>query len=123
MVVDSSSSIRQMVDFTLKAAGYNVIQAVDGVDAIAQTKLPVNSGKNIINMFFVAQTMPRMDGLTFVRQVRAMPAYRTTPIIVLTTSQPTDSVKKTFMAAGANGFIVKPFLPSVLVTVAQKLIG
>jgi two-component system chemotaxis response regulator CheY len=118
MVVDDSSSIRQMLAFHLQNAGYEVIQAVDGQEAVEKLKLSTNSG---INLFIVDKIMPRMDGLTLVRQLRSNLTYKKTPILVMD-SLFTDADKAAARAAGATGFIVKPFDPLKIVEISKILI-
>ncbi len=116
MTADDSASMRQMISFTLKGAGYNVVEAVDGKDALA--KLSSTS----INMLISDVNMPNMNGPELVRQVRANPAYRFIPIIMLTTES-TDSKKQEGKSAGATGWIVKPFKPEQLLAVVKKVLG
>lgn len=114
--VDDSASIRQMVAFTLKQAGYEVIEAVDGKDALAKVK-----GKKI-NMVVTDLNMPNLDGIGLIKELRANPAFKFVPIVMLTTESQ-DSTKQAGKAAGATGWIVKPFKPEQLTTVVKKLIG
>ncbi len=109
LTVDDSASIRQMVSFTLKSAGYEVVEAVDGMDGLEKAK-----GKSF-NLVLTDQNMPRMDGLSLIKSLRGMPGYRTVPILMLTTES-SDTMKSQGRAAGATGWLVKPFDP-------QKLIG
>jgi len=115
MTADDSSSIRQMVSFTLKQAGYNVVEAVDGSDALGKLK------NNPIHMLISDLNMPKMDGLELIRQVRAMPEYKFIPIIMLTTESQAD-MKQKGKAAGATGWIVKPFKPDQLLSVIKKVL-
>jgi two-component system chemotaxis response regulator CheY len=114
MTVDDSSSIRQMVSFTLKKEGYEVIQAVDGNDALEKLKSAQ------VNMVITDLNMPNLDGIGLIKKVRAIPAYKFIPIIMLTTESQ-DSKKGEGKAAGATGWIVKPFKPEQLVTVVKKV--
>ncbi|MBK1722870.1 response regulator [Thiocystis violacea] len=116
LTVDDSPSIRQMVSFTLKDAGYSVSEAVDGQDGLDKAR----SGS--FNLIFTDQNMPRMDGLTLIKQLRAMPQYKTTPILMLTTES-SDAMKSQGRAAGATGWLVKPFDPQKLMDVVRKVIG
>ena len=102
MTVDDSSSIRQMVNFTLNEAGYSVIEAVDGQDAL--NKL---SGASV-NMIITDLNMPNMDGITLIKNVRANAATKFLPIVMLTTESQADK-KMQGKAAGATGWIVKTF--------------
>ncbi len=114
--VDDSGSIRQMVSFTLKSAGYNVIEAVDGQDGLDKAK------QKTVDLVLTDQNMPRMDGLTLIKSLRGMPAYRSVPILMLTTESG-DAMKMQGKAAGATGWIVKPFDPQKLLEVVKKVIG
>ncbi|MDO8413892.1 MAG: response regulator [Gallionellaceae bacterium] len=114
--VDDSGSIRQMVTFTLKGAGYEVIEAVDGQDALEKAKL------NTVDVVLTDQNMPRMDGLTLIKNLRAMPAYSTVPILMLTTESG-EAMKKQGKLVGATGWLVKPFGPQKLLEVMKKVAG
>lgn len=114
--VDDSGSIRQMVPFTLKSAGYTVIEAVDGQDGLDKAK------QKTVDLVLTDQNMPRMDGLTLIKSLRAMPSYRSVPILMLTTESG-DAMKAQGKAAGATGWIVKPFDPQKLLEVVKKVIG
>ena len=114
--VDDSSSIRQMVAFTLKGAGYEVIEAVDGQDGLDKAKAKT------VDMVLTDQNMPRMDGLTLVKNLRAMPNYKSVPILMLTTESG-DAMKAQGKEAGATGWLVKPFDPAKLLEVTKKVIG
>jgi two-component system chemotaxis response regulator CheY len=116
MTVDDSASLRQMVSFTLKGAGYDVIEAVDGVDALQ--KLDDTS----VNMLIADINMPNMEGIELVRRVRENPAYKFIPIVLLTADS-TDSKKQEGRTAGATGWIVKPFKPEQLLAVVKKVLG
>ncbi|MEI7456827.1 MAG: response regulator [Nitrosomonadales bacterium] len=114
--VDDSGSIRQMVSFTLKSAGYTVIEAVDGQDGLDKAK------QKTVDLVLTDQNMPRMDGLTLIKSLRAMPSYRNVPILMLTTESG-DAMKSQGKSAGATGWIVKPFDPQKLLEVVKKVIG
>jgi two-component system chemotaxis response regulator CheY len=114
MTVDDSASLRQMVAFTLERAGFEVIQARDGRDALAKLQ-----GRDV-NLFLADLNMPVMDGIELTRQLRAMPQYRFVPIVVLTTESQADR-KQQGKAAGATGWIVKPFDPEKLLAVVSKV--
>ena len=116
LTVDDSASIRQMVSFTLKSAGYEVIEAVDGQDGLDKAKAKT------VNLVLTDQNMPRMDGLTLIRNLRATPQYKSTPILMLTTES-SDAMKSQGRAAGATGWLVKPFDPQKLIEVVRKVIG
>lgn len=114
--VDDSSSVRQMVSLTLKGAGYEVVEAVDGADALNKFK----SGQ--VDMVITDLNMPNMDGIELIRGLRALPSYKFIPIIMLTTeSQATR--KQEGKDAGATGWIVKPFKPEQLLGVVKKVLG
>lgn len=116
LAVDDSGSLRQMVVFSLKAAGYQVTEAVDGVDALAK------ANAQIFDLVLTDQNMPNMDGLTLIRALRGLPAYARVPILMLTTEF-SDDMKSKGKAAGANGWLVKPFDPQRLTEVVKKVIG
>ena len=116
MTADDSASIRQMVSFTLGQAGYEIIEAKDGQDAIDK----LNS--NRVDMLLTDLNMPRMDGIELIRQARANPKYKFTPIVMLTTESQ-DSKKQEGKQAGATGWIVKPFKPEQLLAVIKKVLG
>ncbi|TLS19515.1 MAG: response regulator [Betaproteobacteria bacterium] len=116
LAVDDSASIRQMVSFTLKSAGYDVVEAVDGMDGLEKAKA------RAINLVLTDQNMPRMDGLTLIRTLRGLPQYKATPILMLTTES-SEAMKTQGRAAGATGWLVKPFDPQKLVEVVKKVIG
>jgi two-component system chemotaxis response regulator CheY len=117
LTVDDSASIRQMIGFTLKNAGYNVIEASDGNAGLTQVK----SGK-AIDLILTDQNMPGMDGLTMIKAVRGLPQFTRTPILMLTTES-SDAMKQQGRAAGATGWLVKPFDPQKLLEVVAKVIG
>lgn len=116
LTVDDSASIRQMVSFTLKSAGYEVTEAVDGQDGLDKAKAKP------YNLILSDQNMPRMDGLALIKSLRALPQYKMTPILMLTTESG-DAMKSAGKAAGATGWLVKPFDPQKLVEVVKKVIG
>lgn len=115
LTVDDSASIRQMVAFALKSQGYEVAEAVDGQDGLAKARAKQ------FNLILTDQNMPRMDGLTMVKSLRALPNYRTTPILILTTES-SDQMKAQGKAAGATGWLVKPFDPAKLLEVVRKVL-
>jgi two-component system, chemotaxis family, chemotaxis protein CheY len=115
MTVDDSASVRQMVAFTLKEAGYEVVEAIDGKDAL--TKLQANP----VHMVITDLNMPNLDGIGLIKGVRANAAYKFIPIIMLTTESQ-DTKKQEGKTAGATGWIVKPFKPEQLITVIKKVL-
>lgn len=114
LVVDDSSTMRQMVNFSLAAAGYGVVEAADGVQALAK------AGSQKIDAVITDLNMPNMDGLQLARQLRASPTHRFTPIVLLTTESRPEK-KMEAKAAGVTGWIVKPFLPEQLLTVIKRV--
>jgi len=102
LAVDDSASMRQMVSFTLKGAGYNVIEAADGQEALEKARAQP------IDLVLTDQNMPRMDGITLVKQLRAIHAFSSTPMLILTTES-SDEMKAKGRAAGATGWLVTPF--------------
>lgn len=115
LTVDDSASIRQMVSFTLHQAGHTVIEAVDGVDALAKLQL------HPADLIVTDLNMPNMDGIELIRRIRALPTGKFVPIVLLTTES--QAAKKTeARTAGATGWIVKPFTPAQLVAVLAKLL-
>ncbi|MBT0662675.1 response regulator [Geobacter pelophilus] len=116
MTVDDSASVRQMVSFTLKQNGYDVVEAVDGKDGLqklASTK---------VDMIITDLNMPNLDGIGLIKGARALPACKFIPIVMLTTESQ-DSKKAEGKAAGATGWIVKPFKPEQLISVVKKVLG
>ena len=116
LAVDDSASMRQMVSFTLKGAGYEVVEAVDGVDALAVAK-----GRSF-NLVVTDVNMPNMDGITLIGELRKLPSYKFTPLLMLTTESGMEK-KQQGKAAGATGWIVKPFNPEQLLATVKKVLG
>lgn len=116
LAVDDSRSILQMVSFTLKGAGYQVTEAVDG-----QAALDLASSAQF-SLVITDLNMPRMDGITLTQKLRAHPKYKFTPILMLTT-EAGDAFKTRGKAAGATGWLVKPFDPQKLLGVVKKVLG
>ncbi len=115
LAVDDSASMRQMVGFTLKNAGFDVTEAKDGSEALAIAK------EQEFDAVISDVNMPIMDGITLIRELRQLPAYKFTPLLMLTTESGTDK-KSEGKAAGATGWIVKPFNPDQLLAVMKKVI-
>jgi two-component system chemotaxis response regulator CheY len=115
LTVDDSASVRQMVKFTLVDAGYTVIEAVDGRDALTKLTSPVNLVITDLNM-------PNLDGIGLIKRLRANPACKGIPIIMLTTESQ-DARKQEGKAAGATGWIVKPFATQQLLAVVKRVLG
>ena len=116
MTVDDSASVRQMVAFTLKGAGYEVMEAVDGKDALSKVKA------SPVKMVITDLNMPNMDGIELIRHLRSDAAFKFVPIVLLTTESQA-SKKQEGKAAGATGWIVKPFKPEQLLKVVKKVLG
>jgi two-component system chemotaxis response regulator CheY len=116
ITVDDSASVRQMVSFTLKGAGYGVVEAGDGKEALA--KLTGNK----VDMVITDLNMPNMNGIELIKALRANPLYKFVPIVLLTTESQ-DAKKQEGRAAGATGWIVKPFKPDQLLSVVKKVLG
>jgi two-component system chemotaxis response regulator CheY len=114
LVVDDSASLRQVVGIALKGAGYDVVEGVDGKDAL--TKL---DGRKV-NLIISDVNMPNMDGITFVKAVKQHPNYKFTPIIMLTTESQ-EAKKAEGQAAGAKAWVVKPFRPEQMLAAVSKL--
>ncbi|MFH6600234.1 response regulator [Ectopseudomonas khazarica] len=115
LIVDDSASIRQVVGMTLKNAGYDIIEGVDGKDAL--TKL---DGRKV-HLIISDVNMPNMDGITFLKNVKTLASYKFTPVIMLTT-EAGDDKKSEGQAAGAKAWVVKPFQPAQMLTAVSKLI-
>jgi len=115
LIVDDSTSMRQMVSFTMKEAGFEVIEGCNGQEALTRVQ-----GK-AVNLVITDLNMPVMDGMTLIRQLRAKPEYKFTPILMLTTESQ-DTKKQEGKAAGATGWIVKPFNPEQLLQVVAKVV-
>lgn len=115
LAVDDSASMRQMVSFTLKGAGHEVIEAVDGVDALAKVK-----GQKI-DLVISDVNMPNMDGITLIAELRKIAAFKFIPMLMLTTESTGDK-KQQGKAAGATGWIVKPFNPDQLLATINKVL-
>ena len=116
LTVDDSRTMREMVAFTLRGAGFEVVEAPDGQQALAAL------ASHKVDLIIADLNMPVMDGLTLIRKVRAAGPHRTVPILMLTT-EADDAKKQEGRAAGATGWIVKPFNPEKLVQVVKKVIG
>lgn len=116
LAVDDSASMRQMVSFTLKSAGFDVVEACNGQEA-----LDVAQGKQY-DLVISDVNMPIMDGITLIRNLRALPDYKFTPLLMLTTEASGDK-KKEGREAGATGWIVKPFNPNQLLATVKKVLG
>jgi two-component system chemotaxis response regulator CheY len=115
LVVDDSASLRQVVRIALSGAGYDVIEAQDGKDALSKL-----DGRKI-HLVVSDVNMPVMDGITFVKEMKALANYRFTPVIMLTT-ETQEGKKLEGQAAGAKAWVVKPFKPEQMLAAVAKLI-
>lgn len=115
MIVDDSVSLRQVVRIALRGAGFDVMEAGDGQEALEQL-----DGKKI-HLVISDVNMPRMDGIAFVKAIKQIPAYRFTPVLMLTTESGAESKSKG-QAAGAKAWMLKPFQPAQIVSVVSRLI-
>jgi two-component system chemotaxis response regulator CheY len=115
LIVDDSASLRQVVTIALKGAGYTVIEACDGTDALKKIK-----GQKI-NLVISDVNMPNMDGITFVKEMKKLPEFKFTPVIMLTT-EGQEAKKQEGQAAGAKAWMVKPFQPPQMLAAVAKLI-
>jgi len=115
LVVDDSSSMRQVVSMALKSSGYDVIEACDGKDAL--TKL---AGQRV-HLVISDVNMPNMDGITFVKEMKKNPAYKFVPVIMLTT-EGSEEKKKAAQEAGAKAWVVKPFQPQQMLTAVSRIL-
>ena len=116
LAVDDSASMREMVSFTLRDAGFEVVEAADGDEALAAAR------DAQFELVLADVNMPRMDGISLIRELRALPTYRYTPLLMLTTEAGADK-KSEGKAAGATGWIVKPFNPEQLVGTIRRVLG
>lgn len=116
LAVDDSASMRQMVSFTLKGAGYEVTEAADGLEALTIAK------DKDVSLVLTDVNMPRMDGITLIKELRKLPSYRFTPMLMLTTESGSDK-KAEGKSAGATGWIVKPFNPDQLLATIKKVLN
>ena len=115
MIVDDSASLRQVVCIALRNAGYEVIEGCDGKDALAKLK-----GQKV-HLVISDVNMPNMDGITFVKNLKQMPDYKFTPVIMLTTESQEEK-KLAGQAAGAKAWVVKPFQPAQMLAAVAKLV-
>ncbi|AEG02334.1 MULTISPECIES: response regulator [Methylomonas] len=115
LIVDDSASVRQVVKIALTGAGYDVIEGVDGKDALSKL-----TGQKV-HLIISDVNMPNMDGITFVKEVKQLAAYKFTPVIMLTTESQ-EGKKQEGQAAGAKAWVVKPFQPAQMLAAVSKLI-
>ena len=116
LAVDDSASMRQMITFTLKSAGFDVVEASDGVEGVNQAR------QHKCDLVLSDVNMPNMDGIAMTRELRTLPDYKYTPILMLTTESDLDK-KTEGKNAGATGWIVKPFKPDQLLNTIKKVLG
>ncbi len=116
LVVDDSPSMRQMVHFTLKSAGHDIVEAANGKEALdlAQSRK--------VDLMLTDVNMPNMDGITLIRELRKLPDYKHAPLLFLTAESGGDK-KRQGKAAGATGWILKPFNPEQLLATIKKVLG
>ena len=115
MIVDDSASLRQVVNMALKGAGYDTIEACDGKDALSK----LNGNK--VHLIISDVNMPNMDGISFVKELKKIPEYKFTPVIMLTTESQ-EGKKSEGQAAGAKAWVVKPFQPEQMLAAVSKLV-
>ncbi len=115
MIVDDSASLRQVVGIALRGAGYEIVEACDGKDALAKL-----DGRKF-HLIISDVNMPNMDGISFVLALKQQPAYRYTPVIMLTTESG-DARKQQGQAAGVKAWVVKPFQPAQMLAAVAKLV-
>ena len=115
LIVDDSASLRQVVAIVLKNAGYDVLEASDGKDALAKI------GTRKVHLVISDVNMPNMDGITLVKQLKALPDYKFTPVIMLTTES-SDAKMQEGRAAGAKAWVQKPFKPDAMLTAVSRLV-
>ena len=116
MTVDDSVSVRMMVSFSLNEAGFEVVEAVNGIDALSKLD------EHDVSMVLADVNMHEMDGFDFLNKVRAHPKHKFIPVIMLTTESD-EAMKEKGKQAGATGWIVKPFKPEQLIKLVQKVLG
>lgn len=115
LVVDDSASLRQVVSIALKGAGYDVVEACDGKDALGKL-----DGRKV-HLVISDVNMPNIDGITFVKEMKKLPSYKFTPVVMLTTENQ-EAKKAEGQAAGAKAWMVKPFAPAQMLNAVSKLI-
>jgi len=115
MIVDDSASLRQVVGISLRSAGYDVLEGADGADALKKL-----TGQKV-HLIISDVNMPNMDGISLVKEIKKLPAYKFTPIVMLTTES-ANAKKTEGQAAGAKAWMLKPFNPPQLLAVVQKLV-
>jgi two-component system, chemotaxis family, chemotaxis protein CheY len=116
LTVDDSTSMRQLVRATLQGAGYKLVQAANGVEALAYAKTHEPP-----QLVLTDVNMPEMDGITLVQALRALPSYKHIPILMLTTESGAD-IRRRAKESGATGWLVKPFSPQELLATVKRVI-
>lgn len=116
LAVDDSASMRQMIGATLRSAGYQVVEARDGEEALDYAR------KHRVDLVLADVNMPGIDGITLVAQLRTLPAYHLTPLLLLTTESSPER-KQQGKQAGATGWMVKPFHPTQLLATLERVLG
>ena len=115
LIIDDSISMRKMIAFTLEESGFTTAESVNGADALEHI---ANSRFDLI---LADVNMPKLDGISFVRAARAVPAYKFTPILILTTETAAEKMKEA-RQAGATGWLVKPFEPGRLLDAVRRVL-
>ena len=115
LVVDDSNSIRDMVSFTLKSAGYQTVEAVDGQDGLNKAKV------GSFDLVISDVNMPNMDGISLCGELRKLPNFKFIPILMLTTESSTD-MKMRGKSVGVTGWLVKPFNPEKLLATIKRVV-
>jgi len=115
LTVDDASTIRKMIAFTLKPTGHTIVEAQDGVDALTQLQ------RHRVDLVITDVNMPNMNGIELTRQIRLLPAYRSVPVLLLTTESDPEK-KNQGRAAGATGWLTKPFQPDQLLSVINRVL-
>lgn len=115
LIVDDSASLRQVVNIALTSAGYEVVEACDGKDALSKL-----DGRKV-HLVISDVNMPNLDGISLVKEIKKLPLYKFTPVIMLTTDS-SDGRKQEGQAAGAKAWVVKPFQPAQMLTAVSRLI-
>ena len=116
LAVDDSASMKEMVKFTLSEAGYEVLEASDGLEALEVAR------KTLVDVVIADVHMPNMDGITLISELRKLSGYKFVPILMLTTDSDTG-LKRDAAAAGATGWLVKPFSPDRLLATVKRVLG
>lgn len=116
VTVDDAATMRKLIAFTLKGAGHNVLEAPDGMAALSA----LNS--QTVDLVITDINMPLMNGIELTRRIRTLPRHRATPILIITTESD-SGVKTQAKAAGATGWIVKPFQPDQLISIVARVLG